>query len=33
MPIFIAAGVLYPLALGVFHLLSPKMEPAHLAHR
>jgi ACS family hexuronate transporter-like MFS transporter len=30
MPIFIAAGVLYPLALGVFHLLSPKMEPARM---
>jgi ACS family hexuronate transporter-like MFS transporter len=29
-PIFIAAGVLYPLALGVFHLLSPRMEPARL---
>jgi ACS family hexuronate transporter-like MFS transporter len=27
-PIFIAAGLLYPLALGVFHLLSPRMEPA-----
>ena len=26
-PIFIAAGLLYPLALGVFHLLSPRMEP------
>ena len=30
-PLFIAAGVLYPLALGVFHLLSPKMEPADVA--
>jgi ACS family hexuronate transporter-like MFS transporter len=31
LPIFIAAGVLYPLALGVFHLLSPGMEPVHRA--
>ena len=29
-PIFVAAGLLYPLALGVFHLLSPKMESAIL---
>jgi ACS family hexuronate transporter-like MFS transporter len=26
-PIFIAAGLIYPLALGVFHVLSPRMEP------
>jgi ACS family hexuronate transporter-like MFS transporter len=30
-PLFIAAGLLYPLALGVFHVLSPKMEPANVA--
>ena len=27
LPIFVAAGLIYPLALGVFHLLSPRMEP------
>ena len=27
LPIFVAAGLMYPLALGVFHLLSPRMEP------
>jgi MFS transporter, ACS family, aldohexuronate transporter len=30
LPIFIAAGLLYPLALGVFHLLSPKMQRADI---
>jgi ACS family hexuronate transporter-like MFS transporter len=30
-PIFIAAGLLYPLALGVFHGLSPRMEPVRVA--
>ena len=29
-PIFIAAGTLYILALGVIHLLAPKMTPANL---
>lgn len=32
-PIFIAAGLLYPLALGVFHLLSPKMQRAAIPTR
>jgi ACS family hexuronate transporter-like MFS transporter len=32
LPIFIAAGLLYPIALLVFHLLSPRMEPARLDH-
>jgi ACS family hexuronate transporter-like MFS transporter len=27
LPIFVAAGLIYPLALGVFHWLSPRMEP------
>jgi hypothetical protein len=27
LPIFVAAGLSYPVALGVFHLLSPRMEP------
>jgi ACS family hexuronate transporter-like MFS transporter len=31
MPIFVVAGLLYPLALGVFHLLSPRMEPADMS--
>jgi len=31
LPIFVAAGLLYPLALGVFHLLSPKMQRAEIA--
>jgi len=31
MPIFVAAGLLYPLALVAFHLLSPRMEPALVA--
>ena len=31
LPIFVAAGLLYPLALGVFHVLSPRMEPVVLA--
>ena len=31
LPIFVAAGLLYPLALGVFHLLSPRMEPVPAA--
>ncbi len=26
LPIFVAAGLIYPVALGVFHLLSPRME-------
>lgn len=30
-PIFIAAGLLYPVALGVLHWLSPRLEPARLA--
>jgi ACS family hexuronate transporter-like MFS transporter len=30
LPIFVVAGLLYPVALGVFHLLSPRMEPAQL---
>jgi ACS family hexuronate transporter-like MFS transporter len=30
LPMFIAAGVLYPIGLLVFHLLSPRMEPARL---
>jgi hypothetical protein len=30
LPIFIVAGLLYPVALGVFHVLSPRMEPARL---
>jgi ACS family hexuronate transporter-like MFS transporter len=29
-PIFVAAGTLYLLALGVVHLLVPKMTPAQL---
>jgi ACS family hexuronate transporter-like MFS transporter len=31
LPIFVAAGLIYPLALGVFHLLSPRMEPVAAA--
>jgi ACS family hexuronate transporter-like MFS transporter len=31
LPIFVAAGLIYPLALGVFHLLSPRMEPVRTA--
>jgi len=27
-PIFVAAGLLYPFALFVFHALSPRMQPA-----
>ncbi len=30
LPIFVAAGLLYPIALTVFHLISPRMEPARL---
>jgi MFS transporter, ACS family, hexuronate transporter len=29
-PIFLAAGLLYPIALGVLHWLSPRLEPARL---
>jgi ACS family hexuronate transporter-like MFS transporter len=29
-PIFVAAGLLYPIALLVFHVLSPRMEPARV---
>jgi ACS family hexuronate transporter-like MFS transporter len=29
-PIFVAAGLLYPIALGVLHWLSPRLEPARL---
>jgi hypothetical protein len=31
LPIFVAAGLLYPLALGVFPVLSPRMEPVPAA--
>jgi len=31
LPIFVVAGLLYPVALGVFHLLSPRMAPARLS--
>jgi ACS family hexuronate transporter-like MFS transporter len=27
LPIFVAAGLIYPLALGVFHVLCPRMQP------
>lgn len=30
-PIFIAAGTMYLLALGIIHLLVPRMEPARIA--
>jgi ACS family hexuronate transporter-like MFS transporter len=30
-PIFVAAGLIYPVALGVLHWLSPRLEPAHPA--
>jgi len=30
-PIFVVAGLLYPVGLLVFHLLSPRMQPAELA--
>jgi hypothetical protein len=30
LPVFIAAGLLYPAGLAVFHLLSPRMTPARL---
>jgi ACS family hexuronate transporter-like MFS transporter len=30
LPIFVTAGLIYPVALLLFHLLSPKMEPADL---
>ena len=29
-PIFVAAGLVYPVALGVLHALSPRLEPARL---
>jgi MFS transporter, ACS family, aldohexuronate transporter len=29
-PIFIIAGTAYLLALGIFHLLAPKLEPVNL---
>jgi len=29
-PIFVAAGLLYPIALGLLHWLSPRLEPARL---
>jgi hypothetical protein len=29
-PIFVAAGLIYPLALGVLHWSSPRLEPAPL---
>ena len=31
LPIFVAAGLLYPIALAVFHMLSPRMKAATLA--